>query len=79
MVHLLGEQEAEQFREPEFDPRLRDETAWKPPELMLKFLEKYFNQSSTEEEQKAILADFPIPEYDTLQAPKLDLEMKDQL
>lgn len=46
---------------------------------MLKFLEKYFNQSSTEEEQKAILADFPIPEYDTLQASKLDLEMKDQL
>ena len=25
VVHLLGKQEAEQFREPEFDPRLRDE------------------------------------------------------
>ena len=37
VVHLLGEQEADQFREPEFDLRLKDETAWKLPELQPKF------------------------------------------
>lgn len=79
VVDLLGEQEATQFRELEFDPKVKDDTAWQPTEAMLKFLEKHFNQSLTEEERKAILNDFPIPKCNVLQAPKLDPEVKDQL
>lgn len=78
MVHLLDEQKANQFREPEFDPKAKDDIAWQPTEAMLRFLEKHFNQSLTEE-WKAILNDFPIPKCSILQAPKLDPEVKDQL
>ena len=36
VVHLLGEQEADQFREPEFDPKVKDQALWQPTEAMLK-------------------------------------------
>ena len=79
VVHLLGEQGANQFREPKFSPKMNDEAAWLPTEAMLKFLGKYFNQSLTEGWQNAILTDFPTPECSAHQAPKLDSEMKNQL
>ena len=48
VVHLLGEQEVNQFREPEFSPKMNDKATWLPTEPMLKFLEKCFNQNLTE-------------------------------
>ena len=48
VIHLLGEQEANQFREPEFSPKMNDKATWLPTEAILKFLEKCFNQSLTE-------------------------------
>ena len=48
VVHLLGEQEANQFREPEFNPKMNDKATRLPTETILKFLGKRFNQSLTE-------------------------------
>ena len=46
---------------------------------MAKFLDKHFNKWIDDKERKAILADFPKHQYDTLQAPKLDQHVEDQL
>jgi len=46
---------------------------------MAKFLDKHFNKCIDDKERKAILADFPKPQYDALQAPKLDQHVEDQL
>ena len=48
VVHLLGEQEANQFRESEFNPKMNDKATRLPTETLLKFLGKCFNQSLTE-------------------------------
>ena len=53
MIDLLSEQESSQLKDPEFDPKVKDETACHPPEALLKFLDKHFNQSLTEVERKA--------------------------
>jgi len=80
VIHLLSEEEANQFREPAvFDPTVRDDSSWQPPEVMLKYLETNFDRNLTEPERTAILSDFPIPQCSVLQAPTLDPEVKDQI
>ena len=80
VIRFLGEEEANQFREPElFDPTVREESSWQPPKIMLKYLEANFDRNLSEDERKAILNDFPIPQCSVLQAPKLDPEVKDQI
>ena len=78
-MSLLDESEANEFED--FDPRVAEETSWKPPAPMLRFLEKQFNpaESLTPAERKKILDDFPMPDCDAIQVPKLDSEVKDQL
>ena len=66
IVELLDDEEARQFEEQKFDPKLKSDTSWKPPDLMLKFLEKHFNQNLKQEERAAILEDFPKPECSVL-------------
>jgi len=58
-LSLLDELEANQFKD--FDPRVAEETSWKPPAPMLHFLEKQFNpaESLTPTERKKILDDSP--------------------
>ena len=63
----------------EFDPKLKDEESWQAPASMASFLEKHFNQSLEIKEREAILSDFPKPQCDVLQVPKLDPEVREQL
>ena len=46
---------------------------------MAQFLTKHFNRCLTDAEHEAILKDFPRPEVNVLQPPKLDEEVKEQL
>ena len=46
---------------------------------MLKFLDEHFNRVPLPEERQAILLDFPKPTCDVVQAPRLDIEVRDQL
>ena len=73
----LNPEESKEFQE--FDPRINDNEVWKPPVSMSKFLEKHFNKCLDEQERQAILADFPKPQCDALQAPKLDSKVEEQL
>jgi len=79
-IRLLTEKEANQFRESlVFDPTVKDETSWQPPEVMQQYLETNFDQNLSEEEHKRILGDFPIPQCSVLQAPTLDPEVQEQI
>ena len=46
---------------------------------MLSFLEEHYNQDLPPKECQAILDDFPKPDCDVFQAPRLDSEVRDQL
>ena len=74
----LDEKEAEEFNLM-FDPVIKDETSWEPPQRMRDFLEKYFNQALSSPEHQAILEDFPKPLCLAVQTPKLDEELKEQM
>lgn len=63
----------------EFDPKIKDDESWQPPDTMASFLEEYFNQCLEAKEQEAILNDCPKPQCDVLQVPKLDPEVREQL
>lgn len=39
IVELLDDKKARQFEEQEFNPKLKNNSSWKPPDSMLKFLE----------------------------------------
>ena len=41
-VEYLSEEEAGKFRE--FDPSLKDQESWQPPDYMINFLDKHFNR-----------------------------------
>ena len=76
-IHLLSDSEALELVE--FDPSVTPENSWKPPAHMDQFLAKHFNRCLTDAEREAILKDFPRPDVDALQPPKLDEEVKEQL
>ena len=63
-VEYLSKEEAGEFRE--FDPSLKDQESWQPPDYMIKFLDKHFNRCLEVEERQAILEDFPKPQCDIL-------------
>jgi len=48
MIELLDDKEAKKFED--FDPKLKDQEVWQPPQSMMNFLEKHFNQSLATEE-----------------------------
>ena len=51
-IHLLSEEEANQFREPAvFDPTVKDDSSWQPPEIMRKYLEVNFDWNLSEQAQ----------------------------
>ena len=61
-IHLLSEEEANQFRDSAlFDPTVKDDSSWQPPEIMRKYLEANFDRNLSEEECKNIFSDFPAP------------------
>ena len=76
-VQYLSEEEAGEFRE--LDLSLKDQESWQSPDYMINFLDKHFNRCLEVKEHQAILEDFPKPQYDVLQTPKLDSEMREQL
>lgn len=76
-ISLLQESEALELIE--FDPAIQPEDAWSPPDNIVKFLDRHFNKSLSEEERKAILKDFPKPSCDSVQVPKLDDQLKEYL
>ena len=76
-IEYLSEEEAGEFRE--FDPSLKDQESWQPPDYMINFLDKHFNRCLEVKERQAILEDFPKPQGDVLRTPKLDSEMREQL
>ena len=76
-VEYLSEEEAGEFRE--LDLSLKDQESWQSPDYMINFLDKHFNRCLEVKEHQAILEDFPKPQYDVLQTPKLDSEMREQL
>ena len=76
-ISLLGEEEASKFQD--FNPRLEQDESWTPPAAMLRFLEENLNQVPPDKERQAILANFPKPNCDVVQPPRLDKEVKDQL
>ena len=76
-IHLLSDSEALELVE--FDLSVTPENSWKPPAHMGQFLAKHFNRCLTDAEREAILKDFPRPDVDALQPPKLDEEVKEQL
>ena len=76
-VEYLSEEEAGEFRE--FDPSLKDQESWQPPDCMINFLDKHFNRCLEVKERQAILEDFLKPQCDVLRTPKLDSEMREQL
>jgi len=75
--YQLDPEESKEFQD--FDPKISDEESWQPPPAMSKFLDKYFNTCLDDKERQAILADFPKPQYDALQAPRMDSEVEEQL
>lgn len=77
IIEPLDPEEAKEFQD--FDPKLKNQETWQPPTSMTSFLEKYFNQCLEAEERQAILDDFPKPQCDVLQAPKLDQSVREQL
>ena len=62
---------------PVFDPTVKDPVSWEPPQSMLDFLEKHFNQALVANEHQTILDDFPKPACCAVQAPKLDAELRE--
>ena len=60
----------------EFDPSMDPRDTWKPPQVILAFLEKNFNCSLAEEEREAIMKDFPKPACGVMSVPRLDDEVK---
>ena len=46
---------------------------------MVNYLNKLLNKSLSEEDCKAILEDYPVPDCATVKAPKLDVEVMEQL
>lgn len=76
-VQLLDDAEALELVE--FDPSVEPKDSWSPPQAMLSFLEKHFNQSLEDVEREAILKDFPKPLCKALLAPRLDDQVKEQL
>ena len=77
IVEPLDPEEAKKFQD--FDPKLKNQETWQPPASMTSFLGKYFNQCLEGEEHQAILEDIPKPQCEVLQAPKLDLPVREQL
>jgi len=75
-ISLLNDEEAKDLNSP-----LVEENLWKPPAPILRFLEKHFNPEKNLDapERQAIMDDFPMPECDAIQVPKLDPEVKNQL
>ena len=49
------------------------------PPLVVKYLSKLLNKSLSEEDRKAILEDYPVPDCAMVKAPKLDVEVMEQL
>ena len=71
-IRLLSKEEANQFREPAvFDPTVKDDSSWQPPEIMQKYLKANFDWNLSEEECKNILSDFSVPQCSVLKAPTL--------
>ena len=77
VVDLLDEAEALELVE--FDPKVNPEDTWEPPQAIATFLERHFNRSLSNEEQEAIMKDFPRPNCDAVVTPKMDDEVKEQL
>ena len=63
-VEYLSEKEAGEFRE--FDPSLKDQEPWQPPDSMINFLDKHFNRCLEVKERQAILEDLPKLQCDVL-------------
>ena len=66
-VEYLSKEEAGEFRE--FNPSLKDQESWQPPDYMINFLDKHFNRCLEVKERQDILEDFPKPQYDVLRIP----------
>jgi len=77
MVNLLEEGEADQFWE--FDPEVKDPKKWQPPPSVVSYLNKHFNKSLANEDRKAIMEEYPVPDCAAVKAPKLDAEVMGQL
>ena len=77
LIHLLFDSEALEMVE--CDLSVTPENSWKPPTHMARFLAKHFDRCLTDAEREAILKNFPRPEVDAPQPPKLDEEVKEQL
>jgi len=63
----------------EFDPRISSDNTWEAAKTMSEFLEKHFTWCLKPEDREAILKDFPKPNSQALQVPKLDDQVKDHL
>jgi len=78
VIHLLTEEEANQFREPlVFYLIVRDDISWEHPEIMWQYLETNFDHNLSEKIRN--LSDFPVLKCSVLQAPTLDPEVKYQI
>ena len=77
VIDYLSDAEALEFLE--FDPHVSSEDAWEATKTMSDFLEKHFTRCLKPEDREAMLKDFPKPNSQALQVPKLDDQVKDHL
>ena len=77
MVYLLDESETLELVQ--FDPTVGGDNTWEAGETINDFLQKHFKQILQPEEQEAIMRDFPKPNCQSLQVPRLNEEMKAQI
>ena len=77
VISLLEDGEAEQFRE--FDLEVKDPQRQELPPSVVNYLSKHFNKSLSEEDRKAILDDYLVPDCVAVKPPKLDAEVMEQL
>ena len=49
------------------------------PPSVVNYLNKHFNKSLSEEDRKAILEDYPVPDCAAVKALKLNVEVMEQL
>ena len=77
VIYYLSDVEALEFLE--FDPHVSSEDTWEATKTMFEFLEKHFTRCLKLEDWEAMLKDFPKPNSQALQVPRLDDQVKDHL
>ena len=77
VVDLLDESETLELVQ--FDPTVGGDNTWEAGEAIDDFLQKYFKRTLQPEEREAIMRDFPKPNCQSLQVPRLNEEMKAQI